>query len=51
MRCSTRPSSPVRAPRGERERNGRVELAERLQDTPAFQATLPEPETLANELT
>ena len=26
-------------------------LAERLQDTPAFQATLPEPETLANELT
>jgi glutathione S-transferase len=26
-------------------------LAARLQDTPAFQATLPEPETLANELT
>jgi glutathione S-transferase len=26
-------------------------LAERLQGTPAFQATLPEPETLANELT
>jgi glutathione S-transferase len=25
-------------------------LAERLQDTPEFQATLPEPETLANEL-
>lgn len=26
-------------------------LAERLQDTPEFRATLPEPETLANQLT
>ena len=31
---------------------GKLEaMAERLQGTPAFQATLPEPETLANELT
>jgi glutathione S-transferase len=31
---------------------GKLEaLAERLQDTPEFQATLPEPETLATELT